>query len=122
MELHVESFALAPLIDEVGKAYLTAGGEDRQPGRSSLRRCDRDDACRPDAAAPGTVEPMSNANKFTEKGTVIIAAQDGRDWITITVTDTGIGMTEEQMGKLFQEFLRRPRLQRASTAVLALGS
>ncbi len=50
----------------------------------------------------------SNANKFTENGTVTIAAQpqrlDGRDWITIAVTDTGIGMTEEQMGRLFQEF------------------
>jgi len=50
----------------------------------------------------------SNANKFTENGTVTIAAQpqrlDGRDWIVIAVTDTGIGMTEEQIGKLFQEF------------------
>src|SRR5262249_20820088 len=50
----------------------------------------------------------SNANKFTEKGTVTIAARpqrlDGRDGITIAVTDTGIGMTPEQMGKLFQEF------------------
>ena len=51
----------------------------------------------------------SNANKFTENGTVTIAAQrqqraDGRDWITIAVSDTGIGMTPEQMGRLFQEF------------------
>ena len=50
----------------------------------------------------------SNANKFTEKGTVSIAAHpsrlDGRDWISIAVADTGIGMTPEQMGKLFQEF------------------
>jgi signal transduction histidine kinase len=41
-------------------------------------------------------------NKFTEDGTVIIAAQpqrlDGHDWIRIAVTDTGIGMTPEQMG------------------------
>jgi signal transduction histidine kinase len=51
---------------------------------------------------------MSNANKFTEKGTITVAAhqgqQNGRDWITLAVTDTGIGMTAEQMGKLFQEF------------------
>jgi signal transduction histidine kinase len=51
---------------------------------------------------------MSNANKFTEKGTVTIAAHqkqvDGRDWVTLSVADTGIGMTPEQMGKLFQEF------------------
>src|SRR5205085_5794534 len=51
---------------------------------------------------------MSNANKFTEKGTITIAAHQGRekghDWVTLAVTDTGIGMTPEQMGKLFQEF------------------
>ena len=51
---------------------------------------------------------MSNANKFTDKGTVSLAAHqkqvDGRDWVTLSVADTGIGMTAEQMGKLFQEF------------------
>jgi signal transduction histidine kinase len=51
---------------------------------------------------------MSNANKFTEKGTVTLAAhegqENGRDWIELSVADTGIGMTLEQMGKLFQEF------------------
>ena len=30
--------------------------------------------------------------------------ENGRDWITLSVADTGIGMTAEQMGKLFQEF------------------
>jgi signal transduction histidine kinase len=51
---------------------------------------------------------MNNANKFTDHGTITIDAQqghaDGRDWVTIAVADTGIGMTSEQMGKLFQEF------------------
>jgi signal transduction histidine kinase len=51
---------------------------------------------------------MSNANKLTEKGTVTIAAhqsqENGRDWVTLSVADTGIGITPEQMGKLFQEF------------------
>jgi len=51
---------------------------------------------------------MSNANKFTERETITINAgqrqQNGRDWITLAVTDTGIGMTPEQIGKLFQEF------------------
>jgi len=50
----------------------------------------------------------SNANKFTDRGTITIEAhqgqENGRDWITLAVTDTGIGMTPEQMGKLFQEF------------------
>ena len=29
---------------------------------------------------------------------------DGRDWIELTVADTGIGMTAEQHAKLFEEF------------------
>ena len=49
---------------------------------------------------------MSNANKFTERGTITVNARQGQengcDWITIA--DTGIGMTPEQVGKLFQEF------------------
>ncbi len=51
---------------------------------------------------------MSNANKFTERGTITVDAHEGQenggDWITLAVTDTGIGMTAEQMDKLFQEF------------------
>jgi adenylate cyclase len=68
----------------------------------------------------------SNANKFTEKGTVIIAAhqgqENGRDWIAVAVTDSGIGMTAEQMGKLFQEFFRRPPPRPANMAAQDLAS
>jgi hypothetical protein len=51
---------------------------------------------------------MSNANKFTDRGTITIGArqrdENGCGWITLAVKDTGIGMTPDQMGKLFQEF------------------
>ncbi|MBI3269423.1 MAG: response regulator [Planctomycetes bacterium] len=51
---------------------------------------------------------LSNACKFTKEGTVGLdvsrAAEDGAAWVTLRVTDTGIGMTPEQLGKLFQDF------------------
>ena len=51
---------------------------------------------------------LSNACKFTERGTITLdAVQDyskGTGWLSVSVSDTGIGMTEEQMGKLFQPF------------------
>ncbi len=52
---------------------------------------------------------MSNASKFTEGGTITLSAsrgagKDGRDEVRLQVMDNGIGMTEEQMGKLFQRF------------------
>jgi len=51
---------------------------------------------------------LSNACKFTEKGTVTLAVtrqgtHAGRQ-LALTVTDTGIGMNEEQLGRLFQAF------------------
>jgi GAF domain-containing protein/CheY-like chemotaxis protein len=51
---------------------------------------------------------LGNACKFTERGevalTVARAARNGRDGVSIAVADTGIGMTPEQVGKLFTEF------------------
>jgi signal transduction histidine kinase/CheY-like chemotaxis protein len=51
---------------------------------------------------------LSNAGKFTENGTVRVEVSrvnvDGRDRVRFAVRDTGIGMTEAQMGKLFQDF------------------
>jgi signal transduction histidine kinase len=51
---------------------------------------------------------LSNAAKFTERGTITLEARretvDGRDWLECVVSDTGIGMTPEQLGRLFQAF------------------
>jgi len=51
---------------------------------------------------------LSNACKFTAQGTITLAVSretvDGAAWVTFRVTDTGIGMTPEQMGRLFQAF------------------
>lgn len=51
---------------------------------------------------------LSNASKFTEKGSITVnvkrhTTQDG-ERISFAVADTGIGMTQEQLGKLFQAF------------------
>lgn len=51
---------------------------------------------------------LSNACKFTEKGTVSLAVarqrHEGREGVSLSVTDSGIGMTPEQLAKLFTEF------------------
>jgi len=51
---------------------------------------------------------LSNAAKFTRKGKITIKAsrstEGGIDLISISVADTGIGMTPEQLEKVFDEF------------------
>jgi GAF domain-containing protein/CheY-like chemotaxis protein len=108
MELHLESFSLAPLIVDVVKTIEPLAAKN---GNRLVVDC---------LPETGTIHAdqtrfrqallnlASNANKFTEKGTVTIAARhepiDGREWVTVAVTDTGIGMNTEQMERLFQEF------------------
>jgi GAF domain-containing protein len=108
MELHLDSFAVAPLVDDVVKTIEPLAAKN---GNQVAVHC---------AGEIGTMHAdqmrlrqallnlMSNANKFTERGTITInarhAQEKGGDWITLSVADTGIGMTAEQMGKLFQEF------------------
>jgi signal transduction histidine kinase len=51
---------------------------------------------------------LSNAGKFTKDGEVVLRARlerrPGGDWLDIAVEDTGIGMTEDEVGGLFQDF------------------
>ena len=108
MELQLEDFALAPLIEGVVKTIepLAAKNENRVAVScdAAIETLHADEM----RLRQTLLNLMSNANKFTERGTISVDArqrqENGRDWITIAVADTGIGMTPEQMGKLFQEF------------------
>jgi signal transduction histidine kinase len=108
MVLALSSFALAPLIADVVKTIEPLAAKNSNKVTAD---CD---------GSIGTVYAdqmrlrqallnlISNANKFTERGAISINAhqgqENGREWISLAVADTGIGMTQEQLGKLFQEF------------------
>jgi adenylate cyclase len=50
---------------------------------------------------------LSNACKFTKQGEVALRARkvaNRRNWIELSVSDSGIGMTPEQLSRLFEEF------------------
>ena len=82
------SFALPPLIDEVVKTIEPSAGKN---GDEIAVHCDtaigmmHADQMR---LRQALLNLMSNANKFTEKGTVTIAArqeqENGRDWVTLS--------------------------------------
>ena len=51
---------------------------------------------------------LSNASKFTDHGVITLAIKRylkaDEEWISMKVSDSGIGMTPEQIGKLFKAF------------------
>ena len=107
LELNPQTVELAPLIDEVV-------GTARQLAQQNKNRLVVE---APDDLGTLTVDPMrlrqillnllSNACKFTKEGEVKLRASrvtNGRQWIELSVSDTGIGMTPEQQAKLFEEF------------------
>jgi CheY-like chemotaxis protein len=54
---------------------------------------------------------LSNAFKYTKKGTVILSVKAEKEtdiadayWVTFTVSDTGVGIREENIGQLFTDY------------------
>jgi signal transduction histidine kinase/DNA-binding response OmpR family regulator len=110
MDIHIESFAIAPLIEDVVQTVATMAAKN---GNEMVIDCPADigtmsaDQTR---IRQALLNLASNANKFTERGKVTIRASRASsvsgEWVTIAVTDTGIGLSPEQVGKLFQDFVQ----------------
>ncbi|MDX1395325.1 MAG: response regulator [Gemmatimonadota bacterium] len=110
MELFVEDFDVGELVEQVVETVrpLVAknGNEfavevEGEPGGMTA------DATR---VRQVLLNLLSNASKFTEAGTISLAVSriDGRggevDDVVFEVRDTGIGMTEDQVAKIFEAF------------------
>jgi CheY-like chemotaxis protein len=73
------------------------------------------------------VNLLSNAIKFTEKGQVILNIKEsvspvlGRILLDFSVEDSGIGMSEEELGKLFEPFLQFRTLRNQAFGGTGLG-
>jgi signal transduction histidine kinase/HAMP domain-containing protein len=47
---------------------------------------------------------LANAVKFTERGTVSVSASAAEGWLTVSVADTGVGISPEAQAYVFDEF------------------
>ncbi len=111
LELYLETFELRPptpdvaatvqpLVEKNGNTLVIEAPPAEQLGamRSDLTR-----------VRQVLFNLLSNASKFTEKGTITLrvtrnAQRATRDTIIFEIRDTGIGMTPEQLGRLFEAF------------------
>jgi len=104
MELHVEEFELEkhikqieatakPLVEKNENNFVIEKPDDIEKltnDQTKLRQI--------------LFNMISNAAKFTKKGTVTLGITKYDEKVRFAVTDTGIGMNAEQLGKVFEEF------------------
>jgi signal transduction histidine kinase len=105
MDLFLERFDLSDVIEEVVAAVEPLLGKNGNtlsvhapPDLGSIY-------ADPDKVGQSLFNLLSNACKFTHQGSITLeAARENGDWVIFRVRDTGIGMTAEQIGRLFEAF------------------
>ena len=108
MELHLETFDIAVLIAEVAS---TIEMQVVKNGNTLEVRCAPDIGFMHGDLSKlrqGLFNLVSNATKFTHDGRIKVLAErlpmDGSEWVVFRVSDTGIGLSPEQIVRLFQPF------------------
>jgi len=107
MELHLEPVELGSLVHEAASTVTPLVA--RNGNRLELRAGSNLGTIRSDGMKlrQALLNLLSNAAKFTEKGTITLTAERGgapREEVVLTVADTGIGMSAEAMSRLFEAF------------------
>lgn len=108
MDLYLEDFEVNAMIKDVSATIQTLVGRKKNqlvvdcPPNIGTIRADLT------KVRQALFNLLSNAAKFTENGTLTLQvrriSENNSDTLTFAVTDTGIGMTPEQMGRLFEAF------------------
>jgi signal transduction histidine kinase/CheY-like chemotaxis protein/HAMP domain-containing protein len=105
MEVFIEEVDIPSLLEEVGaiiRPLVAKSGNtlecmfakdigSMRTDRTKVKQC--------------LLNVLSNASKFTQNGKLTLAIErTDRAMVQITISDTGIGMSTEQLGRLFQAF------------------
>lgn len=66
---------------------------------------------------------IDNAIKYSQNGTVVVSTrkEPAGDFVTISVKDNGIGMTEDEAKKLFTKYYRTENAKKTTTSGIGLG-
>jgi signal transduction histidine kinase len=118
VELYIETFDIATLIEDVTATVQPM--IDRNHNTLKVQHSDTLGTMRADVikVRQALLNLLSNAAKFTSAGVITLTTarllnqsprnSAGRptDWIEFRVSDTGLGMTDEQIQKLFKAFVQ----------------
>jgi signal transduction histidine kinase len=122
MDLYLETFEVGqlvrdveaivqPLTDQNGNTLVVACQEEIGSTQADLTK-----------VRQTLFNLLSNAAKFTDHGTISLTVErESDDWLTFAVADTGIGMTEDQLSRLFEAFSQAEASTRSKYGGTGLG-
>jgi signal transduction histidine kinase/CheY-like chemotaxis protein len=104
MEVFIEEIDISSLVEEVGaiirplvakngntlELQVASDVSSMRTDRTKVKQC--------------LLNLLSNASKFTRNGRLTLAIERADRAVEMTISDTGIGMSPEQLGRLFQAF------------------
>jgi len=108
MELYLETFDVPGLVQDIAAVIQPLAA--KNANRLEVDCAAEVGAMRADLTKvrQALFNLLSNACKFTDHGTISLSvnrdSQDGRESMVFRVRDTGIGMTAEQIARLFEAF------------------
>jgi signal transduction histidine kinase/CheY-like chemotaxis protein len=108
MDLFLETFSLPTLLDEVASTAVNLF--DKNENDFVLDFADDLGDMHADVTKirQSLFNLLSNAAKFTDHGTVTLSVQkevrDGDAWVAMAVADTGIGIPQDKLQHVFEEF------------------
>jgi Amt family ammonium transporter len=108
MELYLETFDLRQTLDEVASTAQPLF--DNNDNQFVLEVDDMIGTVHLDVTKvrQSLFNLLSNAAKFTNQGTITLSVRpvdrNGEAWVEMAVSDTGIGIRADKLGKVFEEF------------------
>ena len=125
MDIYLETFAVEPMVQDVATTMQTL--VEKNSNTLEINCPDSVGSIHADTTKirQCLFNLIGNASKFTKQGTVSLTVsrdtKDHQEWVNFAVGDTGIGMTEEQMGRLFEAFAQAEASTRRDYGGTGLG-